>query len=125
MVAEGSIFESTEQREFNERLLQKITQGAKLADVMVLISLQNEKTAGVKADVGYYKSQMMLGAMKRGLKGRVEAKTEEIDHKNKHHANEQPGGEEKKNCQHKQFVLFSQLGKKNTCADIFKNTLID
>lgn len=54
MISEGSILESKIQSEFNEMLLKKITQGAKLADIMVEISKHSEKTRGVKSDLKNY-----------------------------------------------------------------------
>jgi len=64
MVAEGTILESAEQKEFNERLLRKILEGSKLAEIMVEIFLHSEKTNGIEANLGNYHNQKMLAAVK-------------------------------------------------------------
>ena len=128
MVAEGTILESAEQKEFNERLLRKILDGSKLAEIMVEIFLHSEKTNGIEANLGNYHNQKMLAAVKGQLKGKVKFQTLKIEEKQNHglyHNGVRSHNVEKTPCQYKQFVIFAQMGKKNKCADIFKNTVID
>lgn len=68
----------------------------------------------------------MLKSLSIDLKGRLEKEQDKIDgnaRRERLHDHQKNG--EKTPGAHKRFVIFAQLGKKNKCADIFKNTVID